>query len=116
MGGEDRGTVRAAFLFTPSDALTMYVTGDYLWDRSSQRGLRGVSTATDLICVIGGVCNGPDTGEYQVQNNGFLDDPFTNRLEERRVGNECVSTFRFRLSPYLSKKKIYISFFFYIFI
>src|SRR3546814_9159161 len=56
----------------------MSVTGDYLWDRSSQRGLRGVSTATDLICVIGGVCNGPDTGEYQVQNNGFLDDPFTN--------------------------------------
>src|SRR3546814_20555846 len=94
MGGEDRGTVRAAFLFTPSDALTMYVTGDYLWDRSSQRGLRGVSTATDLICVIGGVCNGPDTGEYQVK-----------RTAERRVGKECVSTCRSRGSPYNSKKK-----------
>src|SRR3546814_14559105 len=28
------------------------------------------------------------------------------RSEERRVGKECVSTYRSRLSPYLSKKNI----------
>src|SRR3546814_15249436 len=28
-----------------------------------------------------------------------------NRSEESRVGNECVSTFRYRLSPYSSKKQ-----------
>src|SRR3546814_14933076 len=31
--------------------------------------------------------------------------PSTVRSEERRVGQECVSTVKFRLSPYHSKKK-----------
>src|SRR3546814_19417342 len=34
-------------------------------------------------------------------------DPVADRSEERRVGQECVSTFRSRWSPFHSKKKYY---------
>src|SRR3546814_15207389 len=40
---------------------------------------------------------GPVTWTYTVTNTG--------RSEERRVGQECVSTCRSRWSPYTSKKK-----------
>src|SRR3546814_10507997 len=35
----------------------------------------------------------------QSDNGGDADDPVTHRSEERRVGKECVSTFRSRWSP-----------------
>src|SRR3546814_15357760 len=39
---------------------------------------------------------------------GSDDFVITNRSEERRVGKECVSTFRSRWSPYHSKKNHYL--------
>src|SRR3546814_10949759 len=45
--------------------------------------------------------------DIREKNVSFRDVPPTRRIrsEERRVGKECVSTCRYRWSPYHSKKK-----------
>jgi len=97
LGGQDRGSLRAALLFTPTDNFTLYLTGDYQWDRSPQIGARGVSTPTNLICVIGGICDGPDTDGYQVTSATFLDDPFADEYNltanaDWNLGGATVTT------------------------
>ncbi|AMK19959.1 MULTISPECIES: TonB-dependent receptor [Sphingobium] len=73
-GGEKRGSVRGALLFTPSADFKLYLTADYIWDRSSQAGARNVSPATDLGCVFFGVCN-PGAGRRGETGIGFTAKP-----------------------------------------
>src|SRR3546814_20712856 len=49
--------------------------------------------------------NAPQTSESTVRQSNFDASRPLSRSEERRVGKECVSTFRSRWSPYHSKKK-----------
>lgn len=72
LGGEERGSARAALLFTPSDVLEVYLTGDYRWDRSQQAGARNVSGPTFAVCGTFGFCN-PTGAGYQVANYNFVD-------------------------------------------
>lgn len=56
-GGEKRGTVRGALLFTPSADFSLYVTGDYSWDRSQQNPPRNVSDETMASCALFNLCD-----------------------------------------------------------
>src|SRR3546814_19101588 len=47
----------------------------------------------------------PAGGEWVYTPRGYAGKAQKNRSEERRVGQECVSTCRSRWSPYHSKKK-----------
>ncbi|HEX2492635.1 MAG TPA: TonB-dependent receptor [Steroidobacter sp.] len=74
LGAEERGVVRAAVLYT-GDLLEVYLTADYLWDRSAQAGYRNVSEASSLGCLFFGVC-GIHEGKKHVTSAGFLDKPW----------------------------------------
>src|SRR3546814_19737405 len=65
---------------------------------------REIDAATDAIARRTGLTHRPSTeGDYV---SGVYRERVTlARSEERRVGNECVSTCRSRWSPYHSKKK-----------
>ena len=69
-----RGTVRGALLFTPSDAVELYVTGDRQWDRSGQTGGRNITTSTEVLCQDFGICN-PFPGRYKVTGAEYLRKP-----------------------------------------
>ena len=76
LGGEERGSVRGAILFTPNSDITLYLTADYLWDRSQQAGGRNVSRDSSLGCVLRQIC-GPDIGDRHVTGANFLTKPKT---------------------------------------
>src|SRR3546814_17843054 len=76
-------------------------------ERGSNRGLdRGCAPEGPRLASRGGHFHAGSAcpaGEMQsVRRN----EPLCVRSEERRVGKECVSTCRYRWSPYHSKKKI----------
>lgn len=82
LGGENLFSVRGALLFTPSDDIDVYVSGDYIRDRSEQRGGRNVSNSSDLACnpaVVGAdlvpILCGPDIGKRGVTGNGYTKSP-----------------------------------------
>lgn len=56
LGGERRGSIRGALLFTPSDSLKLYLTADYIWNRDHQLGGRNVSAANTRSCTVYGYC------------------------------------------------------------
>lgn len=70
-GGVDAWGGRLGLLFTPNDAVNIYVTADYTNDHSPQAAIRPVPVAVaqgprqpvPLICVFGNVC--APYGEYE---------------------------------------------------
>ncbi len=74
LGGEKRGTVRAALLFKPTDDFELYLSGDYLWDRSQQPGQRLFADTTQVVCGAFGFC-GPDPDIRRVTSATFLAKP-----------------------------------------
>src|SRR3546814_16763655 len=48
-----------------------------------------------------------NAGAGNCHNGGHPSELYQTRSEERRVGKECVSTCRSRVSPYHTKKKTY---------
>src|SRR3546814_14972013 len=54
-----------------------------------------------------GIVETSNANQYrEILGNEFYRQIWLSRSEERRVGKECVSTFRSRWSPYHSKKQI----------
>jgi iron complex outermembrane receptor protein len=82
LGGEDLASIRGALLFTPTPDIDVYLTADYIRDRSEQRGGRNISTPPDLGCnaaVVGPdlvplLC-GPHIGQRGVTGNGYTKSP-----------------------------------------
>src|SRR3546814_1470162 len=64
------------------------------WPQANER------VATPLLTRTGGVSH---EGEHGLMGSAGM----SARSEERRVGKECVSTGRYRWSPYSLKKKYY---------
>lgn len=56
LGGENRGSVRAAIQFTPNADFKLYLTADYNWNRDHQRGDRNVSIPTSTSCALLNIC------------------------------------------------------------
>src|SRR5690606_4835927 len=53
---EDVATFRGALLFTPNSDFELYLTADYLRDRSGSHPGRNVSDGTTLSCTVFNVC------------------------------------------------------------
>lgn len=85
MGGEKRGSVRGALLFTPTSDISYYLTGDYIWDRSSQLGGRSVVLPRDRICAVYNVC----TPDLQVgkTRSGLVNKPTVDDINITGVGD-----------------------------
>lgn len=82
LGGEKLASVRGAVMFTPTDTIDVYLSADYIRDRSEQRGGRNVSSPPALACnaaVVGpelvpSLC-GPHTGQRGITGNGYTKSP-----------------------------------------
>jgi iron complex outermembrane receptor protein len=88
MGGEERGSVRGALLFTPNPDFTYYLTADYIWDRSSQMGGRAVSLPRDRICVVYGECT--QDFRYGTTRSGNTIKPTVDDINVTGVGDWAV--------------------------
>ena len=77
LGGEDRSTLRGALLWRPTSNVEVYLTADYLRDRSEQPGQRLVADPSQVVCGAFGLC-GPDLGLRHTTQAGFLADPASN--------------------------------------
>src|SRR3546814_18592452 len=66
------------------------------------RAQRALVQLAALLAALAGLVNAIG---FLAFGHVFLASPDANRSEERRVGNECVSTCRSGWSPYPSKKK-----------
>ena len=88
MGGEKRGSIRGALLFTPSADFTYYLTGDYIWDRSSQMGGRSVSLPRDRICAVYGECT--QDFRYGTTRSGNTIKPTVDDINITGVGDWAV--------------------------
>lgn len=88
MGGEERGSVRGALLFTPHADFTYYLTADYIWDRSSQMGGRAVSLPRDRICAVYGECT--QDFRYGTTRSGNTIKPTVDDINVTGVGDWAV--------------------------
>src|SRR3546814_10937030 len=75
----------------------VFTNNDAYGSSGGQLSIRGFSEDRISLTFDGVPLN--DSGNYAIYSNQQLDPELIERSEERRVGNECVSTCRSRWSP-----------------
>src|SRR3546814_10984982 len=86
------GGVEPRFFANKEEAMAMAPQAEIGWfDMYDKQGMAAVIAAAEKLKWLNSIYAGVD---------GMPLDLLANRSEERRVGKECVSTCRSRLSPY----------------